>query len=194
MRSLISVLLVFTFVYYSYPIDKKSLFNDLKQEFNDLNSIEIYFVNRDNPDINGHIIAKKGNKYRITMGDRIISSDGATVWNYSSTQNTVLISNFKEINSSSLENLFFTEINNSKPLTLNSINSSSKPYTYELSILNEESEVKYKLFLTDTKTIHSVLFDDIDEEWIIEKLNKNISTPNSFKPKFNKDIEIIDLR
>ncbi len=194
MRSLISVLLVFTFVYYSYPIDKKSLFNDLKQEFNDLNSIEIYFVNRDNPDINGHIIAKKGNKYRITMGDRIISSDGATVWNYSSTQNTVLISNFKEINSSSLENLFFTEINNSKPLTLNSINSSSKPYTYELSILNEESEVKYKLFLTDTKTIHSVLFDDIDEEWIIEKLNKNISTPNSFEPKFNKDIEIIDLR
>jgi outer membrane lipoprotein-sorting protein len=194
MQNLISVFLIFIFASSLFAIDKKSLFNELKEEFKELNSIEIYFVNRDTPEVTGHIIAKKGNKYRITMGDRIISSDGVTVWNYSITQNTVLISNFKEINSGSLENLFFTEINNSKPISLNTINSTSKPYKYELKIQNDETEMSYKIFLSDSKKIYSVLFDDIDEEWILEKLNKNISTPVSFEPKFDKDVEIIDLR
>lgn len=194
MRNLISVFLIFIFASSLFAIDKKSLFNELKDEFKELNSIEIYFINRDTPEVTGHIIAKKGNKYRITMGDRIISSDGVTVWNYSITQNTVLISNFKEINSGSLENLFFTEINNSKPISLNTINSTSKPYKYELKIKNDETEMSYKIFLSDSKKIYSVLFDDIDEEWILEKLNKNITTPSSFEPKFDKDVEIIDLR
>lgn len=43
----------------------------------------------------GTLFIKKKNKYRVEFEDRIVVTDGATVWSYNPMQNQVLIDNFK---------------------------------------------------------------------------------------------------
>lgn len=194
MLKLINLLLIFLFVNQSYAIDKNSVFNELKSNYKNIKSIEIIYSNAQNSDIKGELTAIKGNKYRITMGSRIITCDGTNVWNYSIPQKSVLISKFKESKSVSIENLFFTEINESIVLSLSNLNSTKNNSKYELSLKNEKTDFAYKLYLDENKNIKSIYFEDMEEEWIIEKLNINTKINDKFEPKFADDIEIIDLR
>ena len=59
---------------------------------------------------------------------------------------------------------------------------------------NEKTDFSYKLFLDENKNIKSIYFEDMDEEWIIEKLNINTKINDKFEPKIADDIEVIDLR
>lgn len=194
MLKLTKILLILLFVNQAYSIDKNSIFKELKSKYKNIESIEILYSNAQNSDIKGELIALKGNKYRISMGSRIISCDGKTVWNYSIPQKSILISEFKELKSVSIENLFFSEINQSKVLSLNTINSTESDAKYELSLVNEKTDFSYKLFLDENKNIKSIYFEDMDEEWLIEKLNINIKVNKNFEPNISDVIEVIDLR
>ena len=122
MLKLSSLFIIFSS--FLFAIDKNSAHKELKDKFSNLKTLAINYVNSYNPDIRGEIIAEKGNKYIISLGDRIITSDGKVVWNYSISQKTVMVSNFKELNSVSIESIFFKELNESKAQSLKSVSSS----------------------------------------------------------------------
>jgi len=60
------------------------------------------------PKVAGSVKAKKGNKFVLDLGDRVLVSNGAAVWNYSKAQNSVVVSNFEDKGQISIEKVFFT--------------------------------------------------------------------------------------
>lgn len=46
--------------------------------------------------VEGTLVLKKSNKYRVEYGDRTIVTDGSTVWSYSAANNQVLVDYFKQ--------------------------------------------------------------------------------------------------
>jgi len=46
--------------------------------------------------VSGTLFIKKKNKYRVEMDDRVIVTDGETIWSYSTANNQVVIDKFKQ--------------------------------------------------------------------------------------------------
>jgi outer membrane lipoprotein carrier protein len=46
--------------------------------------------------VSGTLFVKKKNKYRVEMDDRVIVTDGETIWSYSAANNQVVIDKFKQ--------------------------------------------------------------------------------------------------
>ena len=46
--------------------------------------------------VSGTLFIKKKNKYRVEMDDRVIVTDGETIWSYSAANNQVVIDKFKQ--------------------------------------------------------------------------------------------------
>jgi outer membrane lipoprotein-sorting protein len=68
----------------------------------------VSFSFRDKGGHSGHILAKRGGAYRITLGDRSVVSDGRTVWNATASTKTVVINDYKPQSTDvSIERVFF---------------------------------------------------------------------------------------
>ncbi len=74
----------------------------VKKRYDAINDAEVKFtqhttyeVSKLEQRISGTLFIKKKNKYRVEFPDRIVVTDGATVWSYSPAQKQVLIDNFK---------------------------------------------------------------------------------------------------
>lgn len=74
--------------------------------YRSLTSISMRFSGTDG--ISGSITARKGGKYRIEAGGRIIACDGRTVWNAQASTKSVIVNAYKPLsNEVSLERVFF---------------------------------------------------------------------------------------
>ncbi|MFP4529021.1 MAG: LolA family protein, partial [Candidatus Kapaibacterium sp.] len=89
------------------------------------------------PDMNarGKLIARRGNKYRLSIAGQTVVSDGETIWNYIAADKNVMISNFEEGEGAfSLEQFFFEIIENFEPTGLYRYTASGKPNSYKLKL------------------------------------------------------------
>ncbi len=74
----------------------------VKKRYDAINDAEVKFtqhttyeVSKLEQRISGTLFIKKKNKYRVEFPDRIVVTDGATVWSYNPAHKQVLIDNFK---------------------------------------------------------------------------------------------------
>jgi len=182
--------------------DKDKLFANIKSQFSNLQLISMDFYLEDNT-VKGNLLAKKGNKYIISFGNRKIISDGKTIWNYNPANKNVIVSNFEtDSETASIENLFFSFANSFKPSKLYK-NSSSNGYSeYFLELIpanKDESNLDMiKLMINpSTKVISGVILikNYSEEAWLINSLKLNPEVDDKkFKFSPADNIEIIDLR
>lgn len=189
MPKLISIFFILLSIYSLSIENKNDLFNDLKNKI--INS-EIIAFDFNNDNIKGEIIISKGNKYKIKLNDRIITSNGKIIWNYSMPDKQVLISNFKEVDDASIENLFNNYIAKSKPKSLTSSKTSYGETLTKLTLGSEKDDTDVFLYLTKDKTL--TLIELNNDLWEISnlKFDSPLSTTFEFEP--DSTLEVIDFR
>lgn len=183
--------------------DMDKLFNELKNDYSNLNSISLNFTLNDNAAVKGELIAQKGNKYVLTIGNRKIYCDGETIWNYVPENKNVLVSKFETHGeSASIEKIFFKFTQTFKPVKLykNQATSGKSSNILELIPIGEPTDDITMVRLninTDNGNINqiSIIRNYAEESWNISKLriNPKIADSKFIFPNRN-DIEVIDLR
>jgi outer membrane lipoprotein-sorting protein len=175
-------------------------FKEIKKIYGNMKTVSFNFVNQDNSNINGSLIAKRGNKFALQFGNRTIRCDGNSVWNYSKEENNVIISDFESHGEeNSIETIFFSMLDNHKPVGLTSSTNSAGNKLMVLDLVstadpNRKLEIAY---YPDSRTIAEVTLTNnyVVETWLINKLKINPEiTDNTFVFEANDKIEIIDLR
>jgi outer membrane lipoprotein-sorting protein len=183
--------------------DKDKLFEKIKLQYSELQSVSLNFTLNDNSAVKGQLLAKKGNKYILSLGNRKIYCDGKNIWNYIPTNKNVIISSFEEHGESvSIEKIFFQFTNSYKPAKLykNQSSNSESSSILELVPKNEsENEITMiKLNINpNTLDIHNVILvrNYNEESWAISNLKLNPSTAdNKFIFNIPEKVETIDLR
>ncbi len=182
---------------------KDNLFEKLKAQYSNLESISLNFTLNENKAVNGQLLAKKGNKYVLSIANRKITCDGSTIWNYVPENKNVLISKFESHNeSASIEKIFFEFTKNFKANNLyepeeDNINSNMM---LELVPVGEDANditmVRLVLNPGNLSIKRIVIIRNYAEEsWNITnlKLNSQVAD-NKFIFKAPEGVEIIDLR
>ena len=180
--------------------DKSQLYNSLLSKYGDINSISLKFKSLNNHSLEGKLDAQKGNKYVLRLGDRVITCNGKTLWNYSETDNNVIVSTLhSNIHTNSLENLFFSLISQLNPVELK-VESSSRGTSFRILTLEPKTSEQFsqiKLWIDSKGEIASIAIikDKIEEKWAIWDVRIN---PKFEKEHFNfkapKNVETIDIR
>lgn len=181
-------------------ISKQKVYQKLLDIYGNVESVSLNF-NLVGNNFSGNLIAKKGNKYKMNLGDRIIICNGKTIWNYSKKDNKVVIGNFQKDNENiSLEDIFFSFIENFEPISLIPLKEDNS-YLIKLkskdssNYMSNISEVNLKI--TNKYVIKSIQIIENGETltWKIMDLN--------YTPKFNEKVfeftlpqkcTVIDLR
>jgi len=204
MRKYIYILIYLSTQFIALSIDKDIEFEKLKAKFTDANTIIILASNSTQNEINLtsytrdtiDIKITRGNKYQIKSSNRILTSDGDTLWNYSKEDNNVIISTFNSFSSeTSIENIFFEKINNMKVVSLKSGNDTQLGAYYKLELISKVDDEKVYIYLSKLKKLIALeIVNDFSEQiWHIIKFKVSKENANyNFIPP--KDIELIDLR
>lgn len=177
-----------------FCINKNDTFESIKDKYKNVESIYIEFYMNNQPKSIGKVTAKKGNKYKIDFQNRLIFCNGKTLWNYSKSDNKVLISNFKELQNISLEKLFFSEMKESTPIELSKINTNNENKAWELELKNTKTNMLYNLYLNSNYDIVSIKILDYKQEWFIKQIEVNKSNKENFDFNISDKMEVIDLR
>jgi len=148
--------------------------------------------------------AKKGNKFILDLGDRVLVSNGAVVWNYSKGANSVVISNFEDKGQISIEKVFFTFLKSYKPSAVLSEQTSKGPKLTTLRLLPPSSEgtingVKSIELGLSPKTLEVLRISITDansiQRWNVSSMKIDVKMPDStfqFTPPQNA--KTIDMR
>lgn len=75
--------------------DANSILRDLQNKFNSIIDLTVDYSQKAGSKVilNGKIIFKKENKYRVENKNQIVGSDGISAWNYNSIQKKYIITN-----------------------------------------------------------------------------------------------------
>jgi|GEM_PF-418921 len=152
----------------------------------------------------GTLTAKKGNKYKLIVGDRVIICNAKNIWNYSPKENKVVISKFEESSEQvSIEALFFSFLQNFEPVKIDESIVSKNQTVYILTLkpkkniksLHQISSVDVWI---DSGTYDILKFHITEPQtmtWLISKLRFRKSAEDAlFEFEPNKDCTVIDLR
>lgn len=180
--------------------DKVKVFNNLKDKFSKIKSIEIDFEFRDNPEVAGSIIAKKGDKYVMDFTGRMIYCDGNTIWIFSKIDSNVVISTFdKENTDISIEQFFFNSLENYKPIDLVKESSTAGGASIVLTLAPVKGDIGLiKIWMEPNSgkvTAVGFIAGDMMHVWTINKLRINPKFNDKiFNYKISENVEVIDLR
>lgn len=203
MHELSKLIIVVLFVNFnlSFSNDKDEVFNRLKDKYSNLETISFDFKSDSKLGISASIVAKKGNKYRITMNERVIYSNAESIWNYSIRDKNVLISKFKNLKSGSLEQIFFDFVKNFKASSLQKTNNSKGENSRMLELVPIDTKNnmydKIEFSIDDKLNINGIVLvkNYKKESFIISNIKLNEKIDDKYFEFENKDkIEIIDLR
>jgi len=147
MRNIIKVLAVLVIlnisILYSQTPDKDECFKHLLDKYGKMNSVSFKFTSPDSKNLQGSLIAVRGNKYKIDTKDRVVCCNGETIWNNSIKDNKVLISTYDNTNTNpmSIEKFFFNFLEQYTPSELTESTSSlgTKSYVLQLTPISEKS-------------------------------------------------------
>ncbi len=152
----------------------------------------------------GSLTAKKGNKYKMVIGDRVIVCNSKNIWNYSPKENKVVISSFEESSEQvSIESLFFSFLENFEPVK---ITEKELPKNQTAFILTLKPRKNFKSLhqissvdiWIDSGTYDILRFHITEPQpmtWLISKLRLRKKADDAifdFIP--NKECTVIDLR
>jgi outer membrane lipoprotein carrier protein len=83
--------------------DAPRLLKELREKYNDVENLSLSFsqttvfaVSKASQETEGTLAIGKGNRYRISLGDRLIVSDGETVWSWSKSNAQVIVDRFRD--------------------------------------------------------------------------------------------------
>lgn len=192
------LLILFITTTLSIAQTKEEAFNYLKEKIKNIETISFNFASISNPQNKGFILANKKNQFKLSTPQRLLISDGESVWNYDISQKQVVVSDLNQTNSASLQNIFFTITEKYKPINLQSSLNSRKGSNWVLTIESTEKpgeivEITYdnKYNISQVKFMVGKNYENIR----ITNLKYNPkTTKESFKFTPPKDIEVIDLR
>ncbi len=147
--------------------------------------------------LQGKFFYQKGNKFRIEVRNRFITSDGSTVWNYDISNDKVVISNLDDdAFSFSLEKIIYEY-----PSMCKVQKSESGPDNYTLILNPKNSDLFFKsAIITTNKSyiVTNVVITDFNStEFIFNlksvKINSNLSN-KLFNFSASEGTQVIDLR
>ncbi len=149
------------------------------------------------------ISAKRKDKYLLELNDRRIYCDGSTIWNYTPSKKSVVISTYNPQGTSlSVEKLLLELIAAYKPTSLKNQNNSASGSSYLLS-LEPNGAPRYGVLSmqlsVDKKNLAlksiGVKTDQGTQLWTISAIQRNVDLKDSaFSFKIPKGVEVIDLR
>jgi len=152
----------------------------------------------------GSLTAKKGNKYKMVVGDRIIICNAKNIWNYSPKENKVVISSFEESSDHvSIEGLFFSFIENFEPVKISEKEFSKNQTALILSLkprknYNSLHQISSVDIWIDSGTYDILRFHITEPQtmtWLVSKLRlRKKADDGIFEFVPNKDATVIDLR
>jgi chaperone LolA len=163
---------------------------DFEQGINSVHSSEVI-------DFVGKFFYKKGDSFRIELPNRMIISDGKSVWNFDKKQNKVVISDaeFDEA-SFSLKKIIFTYPAKCKLTLVKSENNlfyvKAVPTSMELSFKEVYLSINNKFLLNKVEIVDFNNMKFTFELFNIS-LNKNLDN-KLFQYQPSTEVEVIDLR
>jgi len=182
----------------------EEIVKNIQLKFDTIDDLQAEFIQKinsaasDKPvSLQGKFFYKKGNKFRIEVRNRFITSDGSTVWNYDISTDKVVISNLDdEAFSFSLEKIIYEY-----PSMCEVQKSESGPDNYTLILNPKNSDLYFKsaIITTDKSYIvtNVVITDFNSTEFIFNlksvKINSNLSN-KLFNFSASEGTQIIDLR
>jgi len=90
-------------VRYAQEPDAAGLVSRLREKYDDIDNLSLSFrqttvfaVSRAEQETAGRLIVGKGNRYRVTLEDRVIVSDGKSVWSWSKANAQVIVDRFRD--------------------------------------------------------------------------------------------------
>lgn len=186
---------------FTFAQNKDEAFNKLKTKLSNVKSISFSFDENGNK---GSIKASKGNKFIIVAGDRKIISNGKDLWNYSTAEKKVMLSEYENTSSmANLDDIFMNFSTAFKPLSLIKENSSNGGSSNVLILQNNDGKALKNI--SEIKIYSQGNFDDFSVIEIKSKSGtkkfgiKNLQiNPKMKDSQFNfevpKGVELIDLR
>ncbi len=149
------------------------------------------------------IRAKRSDKFVIELHDRIIICDGKTVWNYTPSRKSVVVSKYNSKNSSlSVEKILLECIGRYKPVSLSNEISTKGGTNYLLRLEASGAELfgVHAIVLSISKKSLTISKIEIEsdqgkQDWAISSLKTNVPMNDSeFSFTSPKGVEVIDLR
>jgi len=152
----------------------------------------------------GSLTAKKGNKYKMVVGERIIICNSKNIWNYSPKDNKVVISNAEESGEQvSIEAVFFSFLENFEPSKITESILSKNQIAYILTLKPRKNfkslhQISSVDIWVDSGTYDILKFHITEPQsmtWLISKLRLRKHAEDSlFEFEPNKECTVIDLR
>lgn len=192
-----------------YAINAKQIVKKVKQKYETLKSLKAHFKQEykwalagETQTVEGVLLLKAGNKYRIETDTQIIVTDGNIVWTYSKHNNQVIIDYLTHSSENPLpKDLLFKyseefvphfvkeeKIDGKKVYLLNLVPKDKEAFIVAMKIwVDAESWLTVKIQQTD-------LNDNVNT-YIISKIEENIDLPDRlFTFQIPPDAEVVDMR
>ena len=161
----------------------------------------VYPLSKISKTIKGTLYLKKGNKYRIETGDKVMVTDGKTSWIYMPGSKQVIIDNFRDDKNTVTPDKFLLDVPSDYFAVLLSTQKTDKGnvYTLRLTPKSDNSFIRsIKIVVNADWTVHSAEVSDMNDTrytYIVDNLKTNSDIPDSefeFAPP--KGAQIVDLR
>ncbi len=152
--------------------------------------------------ISGTLFVKKNNKYRVELDDRVIVTDGQTLWSYSASNNQVIIDRFKQDEKSLTPEkiLVGTPENFTATLVGEEMLAGSETTILKLVPKDEQSFIHSLRLWIDEKEwmIRQVEIVDVSEKqttYAVLELRTNTGLQDSrFVYRIPEGVDVVDLR
>jgi outer membrane lipoprotein-sorting protein len=187
-----------------FALDKIEAYDYLKKTLKSVSSVSFSFEDINDKRINGTIVAAKGNKYKIVNPDRTITSDGKKIWNFSQSDNKVMISEFdNEKSGLSIESFFFEYMDKMELDKFEKEHSNNKTNGLFVMTLKgddkfaKKNKIKYlKIWMDESKNIKFIanVYNSKTQTISISKLKLNLKlSAGAFTFKPPKGCKTIEL-
>ncbi|MDD3125820.1 MAG: hypothetical protein PHV24_08400 [Candidatus Kapabacteria bacterium] len=188
----------------SMALDKTEIVEYLNKSLSNLKSVSFSFEDVDEPKLAGNIKASVGNKYKIIKSGRTICCNAKKIWNYTSRDNKVLVSDFDASHAGlSIENIFFNLMKNAKVSQFKKETSTKITKGLYVCVLNVETAYaeknkidKVKIWVDSRKKIRYIasIYQNETQMWKIENLQLNPKLADSiYNFSAPKDCKVIEL-
>ncbi len=196
----LKVFVVFIFTAFLCFAQDNTTLNNIREKYNSISAFSANFTQKAKSlfngktfNVEGTIVYKKGNKFKLVFGNNEIISDGNTIWNYDSRRNRVVINTLDEQNSVFTLDYFLYGMADKSEIFVSKDKSSlimvpdndgyfsklefyfDKEWLITKIILTDLSEINYNINLNNVK-----ILDDVDDSKFVY---------------VNKDgVEVVDFR
>ena len=209
MKTKVTFILI-SLIAFTYAQSVDDIVEEIQERYEDLENlsaefkqIEMFQLTGSRNETVGKIYVKNGTQYRLETEDRVIVTDGLTVWTYSMFNNQVLIDRVKKNDASVLPRDLLFKYPREYYASLLTTEDYNNDEHYVLKLDPKEETHGYiktmKLWVNSDNYLISKIeymdFNDNTSSFAIEKIDTNTKLKDSFfKFDIPAGVEIVDLR